>query len=56
MFEIYKFEYDCQFITKQELYSYIGMGILSQDEYNRIVGDTSENTAQSQPTQSPTQS
>nr|DAW18305.1 MAG TPA: hypothetical protein [Caudoviricetes sp.] len=52
MFEIYKFEYDCQFITKQELYSYIGMGILSETDYHRIVGDTSENTVQPQPTQS----
>jgi len=39
MFEIFKFEYDCQFITKQELYSYIDMGILSQKEYDEIVGD-----------------
>lgn len=39
MFEIYKFEYDCQFITKEELHSYIGRCDLSQDEYNRIVGD-----------------
>ena len=46
MFEIYKFEYDCQFITQEELHSYIGMGILSQDEYNEIVGDKHEETNQ----------
>lgn len=39
MFDIYKFEYDCQFITKDELHSYIDMGILSEPDYHRIVGD-----------------
>lgn len=39
MFEIYRFEYDCQFITKQELYSYIGRCDLSEAEYDEIVGD-----------------
>ena len=39
MFDIYKFEYDCQFITKEELQSYVPDYGLSQDEYNRIVGE-----------------
>lgn len=49
MFEIYKFEYDCQFITQEELHSYIGMGILSQDEYNEIVGDKHQNNNRQSP-------
>lgn len=39
MFEIYKFEYDCGFITKETLQSYVPDCDLSQDEYDRIVGD-----------------
>lgn len=39
MFEIYKYEYDCGFITKQELQSYVPNYDLSQDEYNQIVGE-----------------
>ncbi|MCT0164371.1 XkdX family protein [Lactobacillus helveticus] len=39
MFEIYKFEYDCGFITKETLKSYVPDCDLSQDEYNRIVGE-----------------
>ena len=39
MFEIYKMEYDFKFITKTDLKSYVGMGILSQPDYDRIVGD-----------------
>ena len=52
MFNIYKMEYDFGWITKETLQSYVPNYDLSQDEYNRIVGDTSENMAQSQPTQS----
>lgn len=39
MFDIYKFEYDCHFITKADLQSYVPDYDLTQDEYNRIVGD-----------------
>ena len=42
MFEIYKMEYDFEFITKADLKSYVGMGILSQPDYDRIVGDSNE--------------
>lgn len=57
MFDIYKMEYDFGMITKETLQSYVPDYDLSQEEYNRIVGDTSENTTvQSQPTQSHAQS
>lgn len=39
MFTIYKMEYDFGWITKEELQSYVPNYDLSQDEYNRIVGD-----------------
>lgn len=39
MFIIYKMEYDFGWITKEELQSYVPNYDLSQDEYNRIVGD-----------------
>lgn len=39
MFDIYKMEYDFGMITKDTLRSYIPDYDLSQDEYNRIVGD-----------------
>ena len=52
MFEIYKFEYDNDFISKEELQSYVPDYDLSQDEYNRIVGDNNATTTQSQPAQS----
>ena len=39
MFTIYKMEYDFGWITKEELHSYIPDYDLSQDEYNRIVGE-----------------
>lgn len=45
MFEIYKFEYDCQFITSEELHSYIGMGILSESDFHRIVVDQDDQAA-----------
>ena len=56
MFDIYKMEYDFGFITKETLQSYVPDYDLSQEEYNRIVGDTSETTVQTQPTQSNAQS
>lgn len=43
MFEIYKFEYDCQFITPLDLQSYVNMGILTQAQYHEIVGDSNAN-------------
>lgn len=43
MFEIYKFEYDCQFITTLDLQSYVNMGILTQTQYHEIVGDSNAN-------------
>lgn len=49
MFDIYKFEYDCQFITKDELHSYIGMGILSEANYHKIVGDSDDEHVETQP-------
>ena len=42
MFEIYKFEFDCGFINQNELRSYIDMGLLTQAEYQEIVGGTNE--------------
>ena len=42
MFEIYKFEFDCGFINQNELRSYIDMGLITQAEYQEIVGDTNE--------------
>ena len=42
MFEIYKFELDCGFITQNELRSYINMGLITQAEYQEIVGGTNE--------------
>lgn len=48
MFEIYKFEYDCGFITADAVKSYVTMGILSQADCDRIVGDSNETTVQSQ--------
>ena len=52
MFDIYKMEYDFGFITKETLQSYVPNYDLSQDEYNRIVGDNNVATVQTQPTQS----
>lgn len=54
MFEIYKMEYDFGWITKDTLQSYVPDYGLSQDEYNRIVGENNETTVQSQPTQAQT--
>lgn len=48
MFEIYKFEYDCGFITADAVKSYVAMGILSEADYHKIVGDSDETTVQSQ--------
>ena len=42
MFEIYKFEFDCGFIDANTIRSYVTMGILSQADYDRIVGDSNE--------------
>ena len=42
MFDIYKFEFDNDFITQDELRSYIDMGLITQAEYQEIVGDTNE--------------
>lgn len=38
MFEIYKFEFDNDFISQDELRSYIDMGLITQAEYQEIVG------------------
>lgn len=46
MFEIYKFEFDCGFINQDELRSYIDMGLITQAEYQEIVGDGNEREAQ----------
>lgn len=42
MFDIYKFEYDCGFIDANTVRSYVTMGILSQADCDRIVGDSNE--------------
>lgn len=42
MFEIYKFEFDNDFINQDELRSYIDMGLITQAEYQEIVGGTNE--------------
>ncbi|MES5178057.1 XkdX family protein [Lactobacillus crispatus] len=42
MFEIYKFEFDNDFISQDELRSYIDMGLITQAEYQGIVGGTNE--------------
>lgn len=42
MFEIYKFEFDNDFISQDELRSYINMGLINQTEYQEIVGGTNE--------------
>ncbi|MCT7686926.1 XkdX family protein [Lactobacillus crispatus] len=41
MFEIYKMEYDFEFITAADLKLYVGMGILSQPDCDKILGDGS---------------
>lgn len=46
MFEIYKFEFDCGFIKQDELRSYIDMGLITQAEYQEIVGDKHEEANQ----------
>ena len=51
MFTIYKMEYDFGWITKEELQSYIPDYDLSQDEYNRIVGDNNATASQAQTAQ-----
>ena len=48
MFDIYKFEFDCGFIDAETVKSYVAMGILSQDDCNKIVGDKDEK--ENQPT------
>ena len=42
MFDIYKFEFDCSFIDANTVRSYVTMGILSQADCDRIVGDNNE--------------
>ena len=42
MFEIYKFEFDNDFINQDELRSYVDMGLITQAEYQEIVGGTNE--------------
>ena len=42
MFEIYKFEFDNDFINQDELRSYVDMGLITQTEYQEIVGGTNE--------------
>ncbi|MYN48354.1 XkdX family protein [Lactobacillus crispatus] len=49
MFEIYKMEFDIGIVTAVDLKSYIGMGILSQPDYERIVGDESHEESNSSP-------
>ena len=51
MFEIYKMEFDIGIVTAADLKSYIGMGILSQSDYERIVGDNHDQANDSQPVQ-----
>lgn len=34
----YKMEYEFNIITKQDLYNYVGMGILSKEGYKQILG------------------
>ena len=48
MFYIYKCEFDCGFIDVETVKSYVAMGILSQDDCNKIVGDKDEK--ENQPT------
>lgn len=50
MFDIYKFEFDCGFIDAETVKSYVAMGILSQDDCNKIVGDDKHEEA-NQPTE-----
>lgn len=42
MFEIYKFEFDNDFISQDELRSYIDMDLITQAEYQEIVGGSNE--------------
>lgn len=42
MFDIYKFEFDNDFINQDELRSYVDMGLITQAEYQEIVGGTNE--------------
>ena len=44
MFDIYKMEYDFGWISKEILQSYVPDYGLSQDEFNRIVGDNNART------------
>ena len=49
MFDIYKFEFDCGFIDTETVKSYVAMGILSQDDCNKIVGGSNDEK-ENQPT------
>ena len=49
MFEIYKMEYDFEFITAADLKTYVGMGILSQPDCDKILGDESHEESNSTP-------
>ncbi|WP_410406232.1 XkdX family protein [Lactobacillus crispatus] len=42
MFEIYKFEFDNDFISQDELRNYIDIGLITQAEYQEIVGGSNE--------------
>lgn len=43
MNEIYKMEIEIGIITAAELKTYIGMGIITETDYEWIVGDNNEN-------------
>ena len=43
MFEIYKMEFDIGIVTAADLKSYIGMGIITETDYEWIVGDSNAN-------------
>ena len=49
MFVIYKMVFDIGIVTAIDLKSYIDMGILSQSDYERIVGDGSHEESNSTP-------
>lgn len=49
MFEIYKMEFDIGIVTAADLKSYVGMGILSQPDCDKILGDGSHEESNSTP-------
>lgn len=42
MVPTYKMEYDFGFITKEDVASYVDMGIITEDDYKTIVGEDHE--------------